>query len=1063
MDGKGINPFVPNNPRPPAASDPETNDPYPTAFPSLIVPPYPTAYEYDPKNPRQIRYPPDALIKLPTNRPFYPTIVSPNYHARPHYFHWDVLPAQAIHHDPTRPPSPLARRHGISDYPRNALYNPDGQAHSGIRTLYPSTPLPGPVNKIPQPNNQVLHEIFWTERDQVRPLMIGVKAMRLPALNSKLVSGFPSDDELSKSHWDQWQSFKTRIVTVDESRWLSCFRKDHWVDSRLNVLNSLSNPIPGLDMWPDETWYTVDNPVIWEFASQALEIASRILRLKCEEQDAWLDAMLFTKPIPIGSLASYDFPAAVRHKKTKILPRPKEQRASPEQLFQAIEDRTKNDVMQCFCDETTLASSAHAVTHRHADFPRRALITYYVPSSLRPQLEMETTVPERCMALMKFVSLILHELMHAVNNCLYDQKVPRGDEPFFDDEWIAELGQSFDRRVWGGTFQPGPIRGYIRRRHRGFPTNLTLITFPSLDYATNPNTHEGNTAELYWQGTRVSYIFSIPAVWASAVLCEEFWTRVIPQRGSIALRPPLLFGSVVSRSHKLECRLLANPEFMAYEMTGDYELARTRWAHASAQLTFARAPWYKVYLLPRKPEFGRLSRRIIETSSRGGAGCKYWEPTNQRFGAPVSNIITYDIISYTVPINPGDLLKPIVPRLAWYYPSSEAAPAYAAQGVVQRVGPHSVQHGLALAIVRKNRGIGSYKNIIDTFIRTYEFVEFTIGGPLEWLTRLVGCFMQLHLERTSNPSPDSWGSFSFRTPPYEPGWATAPSYRQSFLVPLENRYRAVIPWTSAKLPKVGPDHPDSPYMLPKDFSDTYWSRSRRRPTGYAAQISPMRRNYPKHLYIGDVANHRALNDAWVVEIDGADGFNVFDITGELRTVGATESDYSAMVVTGPQGPILTQDLRANAVRVKLNTSIEPIGKLILPRRIEELAECNGQNGRSAWTSWGSLIFDVTSFPARSSEEREALSESYGGPLSQSLIRTEEETKHLLERLNPYTCAFLHTPRPAQHMRHFTQRMLRWYDNPSYGIYIALGGAVYDISGQLFFGAKDYSDLSTHFV
>ncbi|KAI1463831.1 uncharacterized protein F4812DRAFT_445583 [Daldinia caldariorum] len=1063
---KGWNPFKAT---PGAVPDTNNYDPYSKPFPPIIRPPYPTAYELTPNHPPPpTRFPPDAISENPTNRPFYPTIVSPDYHPRPHYFHWDVLPDQAIHPDPTRPLSPLARRSGVSDFPHNALHHPDRQTHSGLATLFPSVLTPGLVDPIPRPDNEVLHRIFRTEREQANALLIGIKAMRLPPLNSKLVGGFPSDEDLSKSHWNQWESFKTRLVVVDESRWLSCFRKDNWCDSRLNVLNSLSNPIPGVDMWPDETWYTVDNPVIWGFVSQALEISSRILRLMCEEQDAWLDAMFCTEPIPIGSIATYDFPAQVRDRKTKLVPRPKEQRASPEELFQAIEDRTKNNIIHTFADETTLTVGAHAVTHKNPIFPRRSLITYYVPSCLRALLEMETTVPERCMMLIKFVNLILHEFMHAANNSLVDVKAPSVDEPFFDDEWIAELGQSFDRRVWGGALQPGPVRAYVRRRHRGFGVNLMLVTFPSLQYAGNPNTVDNKMADKFRRGTSLSYLFATPPVWASAVLCEEFWTTIIPRRGSIALRPPLLFGSAVFKGYKLECRLIGNPQFMTPELRADYEAVRTRWAHASAQMMCARAPWYKDAhehwrLLPwsntglitaiDKFIYFHANRNLADCREVSGKLVLMAAPTvqTQTGNKPTKEAALSFLIGFlmviSLPINPGDLVKPNVPRAAWYYPSNEAAPALIAEGVENRIGPHDVNQGKPPTIVRRHKWASSYQDLLKAFIGIYEFVEHSIGAPLEWLTRIVGCFGQLHVERTSNPNPESWGSFTFRTPPYEPGWVTAPAYRQSFLIPLENRYRAVVPWTEAKLPAPTPTHPDSPYMLPKNFPDVY---RRRRPIGYAAQVSPLKRNYPKHLYIGDVANHRALNDAWVVEMDGADGFNVFDITSELRNVRATESDYSAMVVTGPQGPMLTQDLRANVVRVKLNTSIEPIGKLILPRRIEELAECNGQNGRPAWTSWGSLIFDVTNFPARSSEEREALSESYGGSLSQNLIRTEDETKHLLERLNPYSCAFLHIPRPTRHMRYFTQNTLRWYDNPSYGIYMALGGGVYDISEYLHF-------------
>ncbi|KAI1646649.1 uncharacterized protein F4817DRAFT_339853, partial [Daldinia loculata] len=1073
--GSGWNPFGPN--QPPQDHDP-FHDPFPAPFPAPYQYAFPAFVPYHPNDSSShglpyapqfppAQFPPPNFIP-PIHRP-YPSqsqTIPPTFpQTRPHFYHLDVLHPEAIRADPTRPITPLARKYGISSVPFHRLNRSDGLAHSGLNSEFPSTLTPEKTDRIPKPDLEELDRLFRTEREQFQLFNPCVKSWRIEALNDGLIGGWPSAEDRSKSNWDQWETFKTNLCVVDESRWLSCFRKDRWFDSRHNALNTLREPIPGVNMWPNETWYTVDNPIIWQYTSYAIEIFSRVLRLLCEEQNEWLDALLFVRPIPIGSNPNYDFPDQYRPFKTKLIPRPREQRASGAQIFQAIENLTRGHIVNTFCDETTLAQAAQAVTTRfNSSLLGRATIMFNVRYALRPLLEMETSVPERCMQMLNFSSLMLHEFAHAMWMCQFDTPLLVDDEPFFGDEWIAELGHSFTRHIWGGTVQPTPTRQFIRGRHRGFISCHQLELFPSLDFAARERDYEKNTFESHKRGDQYSYHFLIPAVWASAIICEEFWTKIIPRRGSVALRPPLLFGMGTFDARLHESRRIRNPEFWTPELRGYYESAMTRWVDAGARMRLARHDWYeeeykKWKSLPwRDPWFiGIIEQFTYHHANRNLATCRelalkiinVMSPPNggQPTIATGVNYIIGLVMLLSLPREPaGDLLRPVMPREAFYYPSRAAEPWFNARSTRPFMGPHDVLTGVSPDVIQAHQEFTSFPGHIKYIKRILAYVEFEIGAPLGWIVSIIDNFTQLHVQRDANPRPDSWGGFSFKVPPYDPGWVKARASNQSFSRPAQLRYRAIVPWNLAALPPPLYSPPNSPYLLPSEWGGANF----RRFPGHTAQNTPVRREYPQHFYIGDVANHRALDDAWVVESDGDDGFDVFDITGELRSLGATETDYGAMIVIGPQGPELNQDARSDVVRAKFNTSIQPIGKLMLRRRIEEVAECDGQNGRRTWTSWGPLIFDITNFPARSIEEQEALTESSGGPLSKDLTRSEHETNQLLERLTPYTCAYLHVEQPVRNMRYFTPEMLRWYDNPSHGVYIALENAVYDISDYLRF-------------
>ncbi|KAI1486414.1 hypothetical protein F5X96DRAFT_682046 [Biscogniauxia mediterranea] len=221
----------------------------------------------------------------------------------------------------------------------------------------------------------------------------------------------------------------------------------------------------------------------------------------------------------------------------------------------------------------------------------------------------------------------------------------------------------------------------------------------------------------------------------------------------------------------------------------------------------------------------------------------------------------------------------------------------------------------------------------------------------------------------------------------------------------------------------------------------------------APYIPPYATTPLRHFTVGEVGNHRVLTDAWVVHPDGMFGYDVYQITDLLQANGANEDDYRAIVKTGPLGPqLVSSDARADFIRGHFQKSLQPIGKLLLKRRPEEVADFNGSNGSPRWVTAGSYAFDLADFKFSSQQEEELLNKSAGGPIQMTLSAKNPAAKDLMDRLKPHLCAIVESDRPDTHFnaQQFTPRMLRWHDNPELRCYMAIGGMVYDMQAYTSF-------------
>lgn len=75
----------------------------------------------------------------------------------------------------------------------------------------------------------------------------------------------------------------------------------------------------------------------------------------------------------------------------------------------------------------------------------------------------------------------------------------------------------------------------------------------------------------------------------------------------------------------------------------------------------------------------------------------------------------------------------------------------------------------------------------------------------------------------------------------------------------------------------------------------------------------------------------------------------------------TAKDYSEIVTGSPIGPMLIRsgDRRVQALRTRFRRSFQPIGKLFMQRRSEEVAEFDGEHGIRLWISIGLDVYDIT--------------------------------------------------------------------------------------------------------
>ncbi|KAI1759627.1 hypothetical protein GGR53DRAFT_513002 [Hypoxylon sp. FL1150] len=984
--------------------------------------------------------------------------------------------------DPADPLSPVASVFGPSTDPFWRLWQDDG-AHSSLAPEFPSANDQS-LLAVPRPDNIHLDRLFYGERFQVQGGNIGVKSWQLPALTETLTFGASTNggNPAAGSRYQEWVAFRDQAVKINRDEWLSCFKASHWFDLRLDLLSSLRNPTPGLGKrylpYGDKTWFSMDNEAVAFNIDLALELASRVLRQLCADQNEWLDAILFAAFVPCGRDPAYRFDEEYQDEVYRLRSRPVGERATADELWSAIENLTGEHVYFGFTGPNVYGGN-HGVT-RPSELDYMDTVITLDTEGLRPLFEMDSTVAERCTSLLHLSST------------------------YYNKEWISELGYSFENAIWGGALFKRPGPNYFRGRKSGYNSHLVLTDFPGLfvSRVVDTNVIERNG---YDEAFEEDYdCFIIPTFWVTTLLCERFWTDVVASRGSAAFRPPRIISSRVLLSNwghafPTSAHFYKPPSFSVPELEGECKRFFERWEINNVRMWTKRSEWYDEEYASWQllPWSDRTIRKLFNKFShfhttRNLFQCRALECQYYKMEEIIENLKESTPHIYAMEF----IVKLLIP---WYIPAS-APPSEERQGLLwpsssalEWFNSNATKDEVAIAVTDSDPPtvrypVGYYTSRFGTQLKCLDFVhsmikrvEYTQGGPISWLKAIDKCYTQMRADREANPDINSWASFDFTVPPYEQSWVRAVRYGgylaygdqavytnyaldwrdgtqgSSLFISPPNSPRPLgggFPPPGGPPPGPSPPPDGSPPGDPPSASGPPSGGSvvatKMVSSGVKYPLTLQKRPYPRYFFISHVANHRRLDNAWIVEPDNNFGFDVFRITNLLKELGTTENDYREIVITGPQGPTLAHgDRRAEVIRARLS-GIKPIGKLILMKRAEEVAECNGRNGQSACVSVGRQIYDITNFPFQLTDYRLGLPQSAGGPVPTAILKSQTRSSELLNRLDTYLCAYLEVPQPAQHMQYYTPRKLRWHDNPDLGIYIAVNNVVFDITTYIRF-------------
>ncbi|KAI5917672.1 hypothetical protein F4810DRAFT_716208 [Camillea tinctor] len=921
------------------------------------------------------------------------------------------------------PQSPWAERFGNSgnEFFSIPYGHADRKTHSGLAPEFPRLPVPeyasSPFVKdgppMAEPNLEETDRLLLGMQSQRNHL--GIHSNYLGVLNDELHDGIPGGhnyDIMRMDRYKEWENFRALLVKVDESTWLSNFRKAKASAPpapcppprriSMSLLCTIrivgTNPIKKLRENEDikTLGWSVDIDAIWEALSPIIELVNRIFLQLIKEKSRWLATVLFAE-----SEAYLDtYPEAYvpgRHAddiRRIIFDDEAKANCDPETLRREIELRGKI-VKFGIWDELVHPDphSDYALTCKRNINPGNdpeewEIWIHYGAAFLRPLLEENTTLAERCHIMFCCAINLVHEYAHALRQA--PPSTGGGEpEPFIESEWIGEVGLSLEAHIFGGErpyLHPG--QWLSRGQTRGICTNAEFryCPEPSIGWAYS-HSSEGR---LLWANTNR----------------EKFWTETVAKYGSKAFHAPHLFQYYyvdTQHSRRMVTEVTLTPSFEDRTPPEFIETAnrvRTKFAERDKEwLTYrpwsaSMGPgwfdtpwgWGDRRGLIEKFRYYHRMRDLEESRKIALAAVRYEEQFH--FGAlhavPAQTIfyLIATLMFASLPITTGEFQIesgqtirpfslapiPIKPKdRASYRPNSSEEPGQDRRG-----------RRFEFEDPRPRQNVSSS----DFWWSQSEALE-------DFQTALVDLEWQYGAEREANPLATQWTAFPFSVPTYAQDWV---------------RF----------------DHP-------VEFSTNSQERYRE----------------------CEVGNHRSLADAWVIYPDGMFGHDVYQISDLLQTNGANEADYRAIVKTGPFGPeLVSNDARADYIRNTFKSSLNPMGKLIPKRRPEEVSDFDGSNGMPRWVTAGSFAFDLTHFPFSDQQEEQLLSKSAGGPIQIKLSPSNPAAKDLMNRLQPHFCAIVEADRPETHSndQQFTPRTLRWRDNPDLGCYMAIGGAVYDLEG-----------------
>ncbi|KAK3319857.1 hypothetical protein B0T19DRAFT_273521 [Cercophora scortea] len=1046
------------------------------------------------------------------------------------------------------PDSPWRSRYGGWNEP--AFVN---SGHSGLRPVKPSIKRPlgqgedldelvrnGPF---PEPDEHDLDYIFSTERFQARHNM-GVKSWQLGSFNSFL----PVNTTLQ----------------VDPEHWHEPFKTHHWFDYEAPITPDR----------PEGTW-SIDDPWLWAELSICIEVANRIYTQLLRTR--WLQGLLIHPPekiIDAGFRVSPGHPASqpwrTNTRASGNTPMTNEELDEVSSASNKLASRIVWTFFDKECPDRYGVPNhsmglATAFTQHVTAGPREPFVAIFLSNDMLRTLmhdfrRTHAGIAERYIGRFHLAVTMVHQLMHAfwmlrVRDGSHDQ-YGTNLEPFVNDEWVIELGYSFENEIFGGVINVAPqCNGYEfgepeEPGRRSYLLGLTKFPEDSM-YATGMVTM--NRYEHYG-GFRRGLRFPVPTLYAALFQQEQFWTTIVPNFGISVLKAPSYFQTRVSHLNDLELRTYSVKEIR--HQGGSNSSPHLHYSFSRIMMDFKKRtatwdairPWYKpAYAIWQLTPYAIADLRTpvemfynaaqlrdlkLAIELRDGLELRLITYTNsdkEVLGSLYLYQIFYLLMTVTMPWKPQryeyqhgsteprslenrwkpsrDALNMGIPLQfpdIWEGPADAEYRWHRGYSMPSQFKMETAYEG-RMTILRNVKNLAHmwwsqlpvhgalYTDIIVTVnklknqIDSYNYQGNDYAGWLNWDFEFppYNSRSMRYTTEESDPTagpgddqifdPRGYYPSPLQTPARRESNPKLPSLFQGLTIKDRNDGLNTPPATARTISaSPAPDRsgyeqgysvsvrPGGLYYKVKEMlknaTEIYshlpknqWGKrkeKRRIPKEPPRVESPRQPSGQlKHWTIGQVADCRTTKAYWVVVDDGKSGYDVYDISERVHE---------------PWGDYLLQEIRKTRRGLEISRDTleryfqnedDPQadkrfrGKLLIPRRLPDILEHDGREGRPLWITIGTKVYDITNFPFENEEEKKALLDAPPGAAALDAFYEDVNTNSLSRRLQAYQCATVRQPmiRHKRKLDVFTMRFLGRYISPGVGLWTVIDANVYDLT------------------
>ncbi|KAK8119837.1 cytochrome b5-like Heme/Steroid binding domain-containing protein [Apiospora kogelbergensis] len=928
--------------------------------------------------------------------------------------------------------SPWAQRFGQSS--SGAWVGMDGLDHSGLapempnlnETYHADDFLPaGDQTPFPMPTLAELDRLFMGEQEQTLGLG-GFKTWEFGPLNNTLYGGYFGGHQMPRSMEDEVYNeiaFDEGRLVIDESKWLPWFRRDNWWE------NKIPDDIRKLG---GRKYFSVDDDGIWNELRVCLELANRIMNTLIDERH----------PLMVAAVLNDVDPNAPPEERRIRLDPEDSQKMSTEELRDQITRMGEDWIISSFLPDRWNISNGNTLmglwslnNPQIGSNEERVGVLGMAVYRLRALVEGALTPAEKCMVQFSYAKTICHESMHA----LFSWHTEYGQllrDPFINDEISREIGRSFENMIFGGHIHTAPTSRHSRTAESWTEGNmLTLLSEPfpgrgSLRYGGKP----ADLPEM--EDTNI-----VPVLWVSALLSEKFWETEVAKYGSRALKMP----QYVKTTRRFKNGTTFNsPETLDVDTPLDTlrdRLRTTTLDFNNRHLKWIQLrPWYqeegfKWFISPWGVDAWRsaLSNFKVAHARQDEREC-FREINNVMDLYQSGNKRTWLyhalglLMSASVPLRrkrsgkeepqqtPKD--RGAKPKTTPNRQKETFHLQYAKDHIQEpsrsqsRSNPRQQAHGLAERLhelLQGPRASGppaarvAPKPVRDAHAAPAEPAEQPCLRPLRGL-----------------------GALRLQGPPYDPQWQTwdrASDGRGGMRQMLVDKDPPV---SFKNTPEGNRTNLDRETQL-RDRLDVDALR-------WFGLTDPQGSPVP-YFTLTEVGSHREAGDAWIVMLNKNSLPNVWDVTEALNQLQWTTAQFRSvtrMTNIGLQPRAVNQDDDLVTAFYSSSLSWRMIGKLAIPQTEAAVRENDGTNGLPLYKTYGKEVYDLTR-----------------GPIDETLPGYYPA---MVAVLSNYRCGTImdlpSVPRPDADLRTFTARCLRWYDNPTLGVYFAVEGFVYDMSNYL---------------